>query len=85
MFFVVDQYFLNQSKAMIGPVDNYALTRTIPYTSYFSMLHITPGGMSANLRRVSKLSVYIDDGFVGDIFRTTYFKYDICGILVCQH
>ena len=38
---------------MIGPVDNYALTRTIPYTSYFNMLHITPGGMSANLRRVS--------------------------------
>ena len=44
---------------MIGPVDNYALTRTIPYTSYFSMLHITPGGMSANLRRVSKVSVQI--------------------------
>ena len=60
---------------MIGPVDNYALTRTIPYTSYFSMLHITPGGMSANLRRVSKLSVYIDDGFVGDIFRMTYLWY----------
>ena len=75
MFFVVDQYFLNQSKAMIGPVDNYALTRTIPYTSYFSMLHITPGGMSANLRRVSKVSVYIDDGLVGDIFRMTYLWY----------
>ena len=60
MFFVVDQYFLNQSKAMIGPVDNYALTRTIPYTSYFNMLHITPGGMSANLRRVSKVTSYID-------------------------
>ena len=45
---------------MIGPVDNYALTRTIPYTSYFNMLHITPGGMSANLRRVSKVSSYMD-------------------------
>ena len=41
---------------MIGPVDNYALTRTIPYTSYFNMLHITPGGMSANLRRVISVS-----------------------------
>ena len=42
---------------MLGPVNNYALVRTFPYSSNFQMLQLTPGGLSTQLREVLQTTV----------------------------
>ena len=42
---------------MLGPVNNYALVRTFPYSSNFQMLQLTPGGLSTQLREVPQTTV----------------------------
>ena len=46
----VDSMMTDDMAALIGPVNNFAMTRVLTFTAHWDILHLTPGAISTALR-----------------------------------
>ena len=67
--------------ALIGPVNNFAMTRVLTFTAHWDIFHLTPGAISTALR-VAKLCIILTlilfNTFNYIFFRTKQSHFSIC-------